>query len=75
MGKFYNDFNFSVRTRTYEKRVSGKQPLIRKLCLVEAFTDQQNSSDYSVIVDYTSSITTQVILINGKFTKSGKMTI
>ena len=28
MGKLYNDFNFSVRTRTYEKRVSGMQPLM-----------------------------------------------
>ena len=27
MSKLYNDFNFSVRTRTYEKRVSGMQPL------------------------------------------------
>ena len=27
MNKLYNDFNFSVRIRTYEKRVSGMQPL------------------------------------------------
>ena len=27
MSKLYNDFNFSVRTRTYEKCVSGMQPL------------------------------------------------
>ena len=27
MSKIYNDFKFSVCTRTYEKRVSGKQSL------------------------------------------------
>ena len=28
MSKLYNDFNFAVRTRTCEKSVSGKQPMI-----------------------------------------------